>query len=130
MTTLDNLPQADPLDGSEMVPVLQGGVWKIAQLARVLDVTPLVFTADPTAFTATPISDTEIDLTWAGAGDFILERSPDESSWEQIYAGATASFNDSLLYGDNQYWYRLSAQDTGELVSNWVYADATTLSPP
>lgn len=125
--TLENLPDAEPLDGTELVAVLQNGMWRKAPLSRVLVVTPIAPTADPTAFTATAIDDANIDLTWSGSGDFVLERSLDESSWEQIYTGSTASFSDTLLYADNQYFYRVSAQDTGEITSDWVYTDATTL---
>ena len=128
--TIDNLPYADPLTGEELVLVQQDGVAKWAQLSKVLTTTPIAITATPTAFTATDIDYQQIDLAWTGVGDFILERSLDESSWQQIYAGSTASYSDTGLYQENQYFYRVSAQDTGEVQSDWAYADATTPAAP
>ncbi len=127
---LDNLPIVDILDGTELIPVQQGGVWKLAQLARVLAATPDPFTPPVTGFTATDIDYQQIDLAWTGSGDFVLQRSLDENSWETIYEGSTASHSDVGLYEENQYFYRVSAQDTGELVSTWEYADATTPAAP
>ena len=127
---LNNLPDAGPLDGTELMPVFQGGQWCKAPIFKVQQVVPATQTATPTGFTATPISDTEIDLTWSGIGDFVLERSLDQFSWEVLYTGTTASYSDTLLLGDNQYFYRVSAQDTGEIQSDWATADTTTLPPP
>ncbi len=128
---LNSLPYAEPLTGEELVVVQQGGVWCKAQLSKLLTTTPVAITATPTAFTATTINDTDIDLAWtSSAAAFTLERSLDESSWEQIYTGATASFSDTLLQADNQYFYRVSATDTSEIQSDWAYADATTDPAP
>lgn len=127
---LDNLEILTELDGTELVPVEKSGVWYKASLSLLLTTTPVPITAKPTGFTATTISDTEIDLAWTGSGDFSLERSPDNSSWQPIYTGSTASYSDTGLYEDNQYFYRVSAQDTGELQGDWAYADATTDAAP
>lgn len=128
---LDNLPDALPLDGTELVAVMQNGVWCKANLSLVLTTTPVAITAVPTGFTATDIDYQQIDLAWtSGAADFIVERSLDESSWQPIYQGATASYSDTGLYGENTYFYRVAAIDTGEVASEWVYADATTPSAP
>lgn len=128
--TIYNLPYADPLTGEELVLVQQDGVAKWAQLSKVLTTTPIAITATPTAFTATDIDYQQIDLAWTGVGDFILERSLDESSWEPIYAGSNASYSDTGLYPENTYYYRVSAHDTGEVQSDWAYADATTPAAP
>lgn len=131
MDSLNNLPDALPLDGTELVAVLQAGVWCKANLSRVLTTTPVTITAVPTGFTATAFDHTQIDIAWtSAAADFLLERSLDESSWELIYQGATASYSDTGLYEENTYYYRVSAIDTGEVSSEWVYADATTPAAP
>jgi len=124
------IPEAQPLDGTEEVLVIQSGVVCRVNLSKFLTTTPVTITAVPTGFTATTISDTEIDLAWSGSGDYFLERSLDSSSWEPIYQGSTANYSDTLLYGDNQYFYRVAAQDTGEIISDWVFADATTDPTP
>ena len=126
---LDNLADAVPLDGSELIPVLQNGVWVKATLYQVLYMTSPVATADPTAFVATAISDTQINLTWSGLGTFILERNRNnDGSWLAIYEGVTASFNDTGLYLNEHYYYRLSAKETGKQYSFKVLADATTFA--
>ena len=130
MIDSSTIPEAQPLDGTEEVLVIQGGVVCRVNLSKFLNTTPVTITAVPTGFTATTISDTEIDLAWSGSGDFQLERSLDESSWEPIYQGSTASYSDTLLYGDNQYFYRVAAQGSGEIISDWVFADATTDPTP
>lgn len=131
MTDFNNIPAAGPLDGTDEVIILQAGQPVRALLWKVLTFTPGTATADPTAFAATPIDDANIDLDWTAAGDnYILERSPDESSWQEIYNGATASFSDTDLYPDNTYNYRVKSQETGYYDSDWVYVDGTTPALP
>lgn len=129
--TLDNLPDAGTLDGTELVPVQQNGIWCKAQLSRVLALPTPTFISDPIAFTATAISDTEIDLTWSGSGsNYILERCRgNDGAWVEIYSGATASFSDTGLYPGESYYYRVKGQGAGNFDSNWVYANATTDEP-
>ena len=127
---INDLPDAGTLTGLEFVAVLQDGIEVKTQIYKILAVTPATVTATPTAFTATGISETEIDLAWTGAGDnYILERSFDESSYNEIYSGATASFSDTGLYSDNEYWYRVKAQFTGQIDSEWIIISGTTLPP-
>lgn len=131
MFELSNLTEADTLTGSEYIPVLQNGVWCKAPLYKVLFMTTPTETASPTAFTATAISDVQINLAWAGVGNFILEKNRENSgAWVQIYSGATASYNDTVLYGDEHYYYRLSAIEAGKQYSFYVLADATTFGAP
>ena len=128
---LNNLPDAGPIDGNELTPVLQNGVWCKAPLYQVVYMATPLATAEPTAFVATAISDTQINLTWSGVGTFTLERNRDnDGAWVEIYSGVTASYNDTVLYGSEHYYYRLSAKDTGLQDSFKVLADATTLVTP
>lgn len=129
--TLDNLPDAGELDGTELVPVLQNGIWCKAQLARVLALPTPTFASNPTSFVATVISDTQIDLTWSGSGtNYILQRNREnDGAWATIYSGATASFDDTGLYQAEHYYYRVKAQGSGVFDSDWVFVDATTDAP-
>ena len=131
MYNLNNLPDADDLDGTELIPVLQNGVWCKAELARVLALPTPTFAATPTAFTATVISYGQIDLTWSGSGtNYILQRNRENSgAWVTIYSGSTASFDDDTLYTGEHYYYRVKAQDTGDSDSDWAFTDATTDAP-
>jgi len=104
-----------------------------AATATTLDVTA---PTTPTAFTATPASSSQINLSWtastdAGAGiaRYVVERSPNGSSgWTQVYSGATASFNDTGLSSSTQYFYRVHAEDaaTPANSSGFATANATT----
>ena len=124
----ENIPPAEPLTGYEQIPMIQDGQWVLAPLYTILNFPAPTLTATPTAFTATVISDSEIDLTWtSGAANFVLERCREnDQAWQQIYSGASNSFSDTLLYGDETYYYRVNAQDPGEFPSEWATTNATT----
>ncbi len=132
MAETKDLPEAATLTGLEYVRLFQDGQEVKAYLYQVLNLPAPVLTASPTGFTATAIDEQQIDLAWtSAAANFILERNRDNNdAWEKIYEGATASFSDTGLTGDEHYYYRLTAQDVGEFQSLYVYADDTTLSPP
>lgn len=125
------LPQVEPT-GNELVVAQQDSETVAIPLYKALALAPPTIAAVPTGFTATAISDTEIDLAWSGSGDnYIAEYNrEDNNSWQKLYSGATASFSVTDLYGDEHYYFRVKSQVTGEYDSDWVYADETTLSPP
>ena len=131
MNELNNLPDAGPLDGTELVPVLQNGIWCKAPLYLVIDLPAPTITAAPGSFTATAIDDTQIDLTWTGIGDYVLQSCRgNDGAWVTIYEGTTASFSDTGLYGDETYYYRVNDTDTGEFTSAWSLTNETTPTPP
>lgn len=131
MIDLATLGDAGPLDGTELVAMLQNGVWVKAPLYFAVSITTPVITAVPTSFVATAISDVQIDLTWSGLGAFILQRCREnDGAWVTIYTGATASFSDTDLFGDETYYYRVNDTDTGEFTSDWATVNETTLTPP
>ena len=130
MIDLTNLADAAPLDGTELVAMLQGGVWVKAPLYFAVSIPTPVITAVPTAFTGTAISDVQIDLAWTGLATFILQRCREnDGAWVTIYTGTTASFSDPDLFGDETYYYRVNDTDTGEFTSDWATTNATTLGP-
>ncbi len=71
--------------------------------------------APPSSLVATPVSTVQINLTWvAGAGGcsgFLVERSPDQSSWTGIAdtSGSTTAYTDKGVAPNTQYYYRVRA---------------------
>ena len=79
--------------------------------------------AAPTNLTVTPVSGTEIDLTWQDNADdesayYIEQSSNGTSAWAVIdtVAANTTSFRDTSLNCDTEYFYRVRAyrSDTGK----------------
>ena len=124
--------EANDLTGEELVLIEQDGQMCQVKLYKLLSFPTPVVAAIPTAFVAAAVDYQEIGLTWSGsATNYVLESCRDnDRAWAQIYSGATASFNETGLSGDEHYYYRLKAQVTGEFDSDWVYTDETTPTPP
>ena len=123
--------EANDLTGEEWVIIEQEGQLCKVKLYKLLSFPTPVIEPTPTAFTATALDDVQIDLTWSGSGsNYVLESCRDnDRAWVQIYSGATASFSDTGLTGDEHYYYRVKAQGS-DFDSDWVYTDETTLSAP
>ena len=91
---------------------------------------------EPSALSALPISDSEIDLAWTdnsdNEGGFKIDRSPDGASWVEI---ATVGmdiivYSDSSLDAETLYYYRVMAYNS---VGDSAYsntANATTEPTP
>jgi hypothetical protein len=129
MVDLNTLSEAEPLTGTEFIPLLQNGIWVLGRLADVLNLAPPTIAAAPTAFTATAFDSNQIDLTWSGSADnYIVEsnRGDNGDAWTEIYSGATASYSDELLFPEETYYYRVKSQVTGEVDSIWTLTDETT----
>ena len=85
----------------------------------------------PSDLTATVVSATEIDLTWADKSNnetgFKIERSPDNANWTVLTTTAAnaTNYRDTGLTSNKQYYYRISAtNENGD--STTVAANATT----
>ena len=129
MVDLNTLPEAEPLTGTEFIPLLQNGIWVLGRLGDVLNLPIPTIAAAPTAFTATAIDANQIDLTWTGSGDnYVLEsnRGNNGDAWLEIYSGSTASYSDTPLAGEETYYYRVKSQVTSEVDSIWTLTDETT----
>lgn len=119
--------EADSVDGSELVQILQGANILLVPLYKIRALTAPTIATTPVGFTATTFDFQQIDLAWtSGATNYILERSFDENQWLPIYSGAGNSFSDTILAADTQYFYRLKAQQAGEFDSAWTYDNDTT----
>jgi hypothetical protein len=90
----------------------------------------------PTGLTATPVSYSQINLSWAsvaGASGYKVERSPNGSSnWTQIATtGAVTTYADSGLSGGTRYYYRVRAFTIGGDGNYSPVASALTyVAPP
>jgi hypothetical protein len=93
----------------------------------------------PSALTATAVSPTQIDLSWADnsadEGGFKIERSPNGTSdWGQIgtTGASVSSFSDTGLAADTTYHYRVRAHNAvgNSAYSNVASAKTHTLPPP
>lgn len=85
----------------------------------------------PGSFTATPASNTEIDLTWSSssnANNYVVDRALDAGFTSGvslgIYNNSGTSFNDTGLTLGTQYFYRIKAQDTTNVYRDSSYATA------
>jgi carboxypeptidase T len=91
--------------------------------------------AAPSGLTATPVSQTQIDLAWTDNGDnesgFQIERSPDGiADWTQIadISADRASYSDSSLACGRTFYYRVRAYNAGGNSDYSDTAQATTLA--
>src|SRR5438132_2191223 len=69
----------------------------------------------PTGLTATPVSPTQINLSWTGsvgATSYKLERSLDGTTFAQIATPAGPSYSDTGLSPATTYYYRVRASNT------------------
>jgi hypothetical protein len=87
----------------------------------------------PATFTATAASSHQINLSWSdvsGETGFVIQRSPDGSTWTQIAtpAAGVLSYNDSGLSASTTYYYRIAATNSGGN-GPFATAQATTNAP-
>jgi uncharacterized repeat protein (TIGR01451 family) len=90
----------------------------------------------PTGLTATAVSQTQIDLSWADNSSsetaFYVERSPDGNSWTalNIVAQDGTTYSDSGLSCDETYHYRVRAYRSSDgLYSGYSNEDNATTAP-
>jgi hypothetical protein len=93
--------------------------------------------AAPSNLVATPVSMSQIDLTWTDASNnetgFVIERSLDGvDGWTQVAAPAanTTSYNDGGLLAGTKYHYRVRALNGALASTNSAVASATTVALP
>ncbi|MBN1107692.1 MAG: fibronectin type III domain-containing protein [Bacteroidales bacterium] len=90
----------------------------------------------PSGLQATPVSSSEIDLTWTDKSDnengFEIERSADNSVWSQIAITSTnkTNYRSSSLTPSTPYFFRIRAFNGFGNSAYSVSATATTLDPP
>src|SRR6266850_307509 len=93
----------------------------------------------PTNLTATVVSSSQINLSWAGSTDnvgvtgYSIERCPGSActNFSQISTAAGTSHLDNGLAANTSYRYRVRATDAaGNLSTYSSIASATTLAPP
>jgi hypothetical protein len=93
----------------------------------------------PTSLVATPVSDTQINLTWTPAVDnvgvvgYVVERCTGAAcvNFAQINTSATNAYNDPTVVGATAYRYRVAGYDAAANVSAYSnVADATTSATP
>lgn len=88
----------------------------------------------PGNFTASVISNTQIDLDWdasANADNYVLQRATDAAfttGLTTVYNGSGTSYSNTGLTSATHYYYRVKAQDTTNVYRDSSYAtdDATT----
>lgn len=59
--------------------------------------------------------------------EYVLERSVNAASFEEIYRGVTPAFVDSITFGWNTVRYRVLARDTENLQSEWLTSETRTV---
>jgi len=106
---IDDKSDLYSIEYMEMIGRYEGLKLTLEKLSDGLAKTP---TEVPTNFSATKLSDTEIDLAWTcnAAGDATsIERSTDGNTWTVIgtTAKAATTYNDTDLTADTQYFYRV-----------------------
>lgn len=90
----------------------------------------------PVRLTATAISSSRIDLSWADVSDnesgFEIERSADGRNFSKIAdANSNATtYSNVGLNAQTRYWYRVRAKNGAGFSGYSNTADATTLAPP
>jgi autotransporter-associated beta strand protein len=90
----------------------------------------------PGGLTATPVSDSQINLAWidnsTNESNFLIERSVNNSVFTQIAAVGTdvTSFSDTNLPSGTTFYYRVRASNSGGYSSYSDVANARTLGVP
>jgi hypothetical protein len=88
----------------------------------------------PTGLTASPVSSTQISLSWtasSGASGYKIQRSLDGSTgWIQVGTSTTPSFTDAGLSPSTHYFYRVAATNGIDDSIPSIVASATTLATP
>jgi hypothetical protein len=89
--------------------------------------------ATPTSFTATDVSDTQINLSWAAvtnATGYVVDRATNAGFTTgvtlAIYSSSGTSYNNTGLTATTQYFYRVRATAAGYTDSAYATANATT----
>jgi hypothetical protein len=90
----------------------------------------------PGTFTATAVSDSQVNLTWtdiSGEVNYIIQRSTNQTSGYSTISSPAASstaYSDTGLTESTQYFYRLKAVGNAWTTrdSQWTFANATTTS--
>lgn len=121
-------------DGNVLIVVRAGAFYQAtgAQLKTFMGVS--VQLAVPGFFTATSISNAQINLTWNAvtfATSYTLQRATNSgftTGLTTIYTGSTASFNDTGLAAVTVYYYRVKATAGGYLDSNYATDSTSTQS--
>ncbi|MFN8354964.1 MAG: fibronectin type III domain-containing protein [Spirosomataceae bacterium] len=90
----------------------------------------------PARLTATAVSSSQIDLTWADLSNnetgFEIESSPDGTTFTKIadVAANVTTYQNTGLTASTRYWYRVRAKNSAGNSSYSNIADATTQAPP
>ena len=90
----------------------------------------------PTGLNVTPVSGSEIDLSWTDTSNnetgFKIERSPDGSAWTQIATvGANIqTYQNTGLSAGTTYYYRVKAYNAGGDTAYTNTANTPTYPPP
>lgn len=89
--------------------------------------------ATPTSFTATAVSDTQINLSWGtspNATAYVVDRATNVGFTTgvalAVYNGSGTSYNDTGRTATTQYFYRIRATATGYTDSAYATANDTT----
>ena len=114
--------------------VATNAIGESAPSATVTATTLVAPPAAPMGLSATPVSSTEIQLSWTasdGASDYRIERSINGGdSWTTAGRSATPAFHDAGLTANTTYAYRVIATNAGGDSAPSATASATTLVAP
>ena len=85
--------------------------------------------SEPTSFTATSVSSSQIDLSWADVANetgYELQSSTNNASWVTVatLAANAISYSDTGLTASTTYYYRLRALGNGTSTGNSAYVTA------
>jgi hypothetical protein len=88
----------------------------------------------PSNFKATPVSSTQVNLTWdniANESSFKLERSEDGSTWtvKATPSADITSYNDTTAVAGTLYWYKLTAIGDGVNFTDSLSTSASATTP-
>jgi hypothetical protein len=89
--------------------------------------------AAPTGLTATPVSTSQINLSWnsePGATSYTLEWSTDDQNWNPLASTTATSYSDTGLRAGTTYYFRVSASNALVSSAYSAPASATTQVPP
>lgn len=130
MSTIKDKPAGTPTDTKLIVLAnpTTGAMEQITllQLKNYIGASAL---STPAGFTATPVSSTQINLSWSAvtnATSYTLDRSPDQTTWTNVYTGSGTSYSNTALTASTLYYYRIKATASGYTDSSYATANATT----
>ncbi|MGD0650215.1 MAG: fibronectin type III domain-containing protein [Verrucomicrobiia bacterium] len=122
--------QSTPPAGLTNVAGIAGGGWHNLALTSVCPPNA------PSALTATPVSSSQINLSWTDNANnedgFKIERSTDGTNFTQIATVTTnvTAYSNTGLSPNTTYWYRVRAYNAGGDSPYSNQASATTLQTP